>query len=64
MRRIIQRETTTIKIVSVKLTWAEEAEPVEAQSVAARLPAQVDVPRPLANASRPKKMYPKIKTTK
>ncbi len=32
MRRVIRRQTTTIKIVSVKLTWTDEAEPVEAES--------------------------------
>ncbi len=34
MRRVIQRQTTTIKIISVKLTWADESEPAETGSPA------------------------------
>jgi|APDOM4702015073_1054812.scaffolds.fasta_scaffold511859_1 hypothetical protein len=30
MRRIVRKQVTTIEIVSVELTWAEEKEPDEA----------------------------------
>jgi hypothetical protein len=62
MRRVIQREITTIKIVSVKLTWADEPDPVVLDAVEKKLPAPEEEPAPQVDLTRPKKIYPKVKS--
>jgi hypothetical protein len=61
MRRVIQRKTTTIKIVSVTLTWSDEVETKDtaSQPEVPELPASNPETSPAEGKSGPDEQQPK-----